>query len=116
MPALLLEHPVAAERGGAREIGAGRHVGAGERRQVLDESLAGAAAGDIAAVQQDVGVGAEGAPPRGDAVGLLVERALVKHAVAQLQLTRGAVREDVHRAEIAAPGQRLADLFDAVAR
>ena len=53
---------------------------------------------------------------RGDAVGLLVERALVKHAVAQLQLTRGAVGEDVHRAEIAAPGQRLADLFDAVAR
>ena len=110
-----LERPVAAKVGRAGEIVARGDVGAGEVRELADEALAADRVRDVAAVQEQVAVGGERARPPGDCLRALVERRGVERGRAELDRAVAPVREDVHRGEPGARGERFADLRDPVA-
>ena len=78
------------------------------------QALAVGALRQVAAVQQQVGVGGQRVAPGGQFVGALQQALRVEHGAAQLQAAVAAVRQHVHGADVAAPGQRLADQRQAV--
>ena len=87
--------PVAAARQGAGRVGAGSDVGAGQGCQRPDEILAAGTRGDVAAVDQDVGVGVEGLRPAGDRIRAQRQRGAVQDGVAQHHAPLVAVRQQV---------------------
>ncbi len=72
--------------------------------------------GEVAAVDQDVGVGGEMLADPGERIRMDAGHApRVEHGRAQGEGALGAVGEDVDRVDAAARGHRLGDLGDAVA-
>jgi hypothetical protein len=112
---LELQIPVAAQFGCAGRVFAGRHIGAGQARQRLQQRAALLGAGDVATVDQQVGLFGERTTPALDLGGVGEQGIEVERGAAQLHRTGLAVGEDVDGVDPAASGERLADLLDAVA-
>ena len=107
------EVPVAAARCRAGGVGAGGDVGAGQGGKHAHQRRA-VAAGDIAAVEQDVGLVIEGLAPQGDLVTAPGEGVGVERGAAQPHLAGGAVRDQVQRGDLLPAGQCRIDAGDAV--
>ena len=110
-----LQHPVAADRGVARDVDRSGHVGASEAGEDIDKCCACWTGRDIAAVEQNIGVSRERSRPRHDFPGAGLERRRIDSLVAEHQSTGKAVRDDLDRRQIAAAGERRRDLGDCVA-
>ncbi|MDX1430903.1 MAG: hypothetical protein R3286_00510 [Gammaproteobacteria bacterium] len=111
----ILELPVAAALLGAGAIVARGDVGTGERRERVDDRPALGSAGEIATVEQQIGVVVERLAPLVDLVGGGAEGVGIESSVAEREAAVGAVRDDVHGIEILQARERLAYLVDAVA-
>ncbi len=110
------EHPVTPETGGAGGVVGRGHVGAGGPRKGLDQIGSGRGGGDIAAVEQDVAVGLEGAADGAQGVLVCAEGVAVQGGGAQREGAAAAVSEDVDRVVVVVAGSPLGDLFKAVVR
>ena len=109
-----LEGPVAAERRGAGEVVGSRDVGVGEVGEQVDERRARGARADVAAVEQDVGVGGEAAGDRAQ-VGLAAgQRGGVVTRGAEQELALVAVRDDRDGADVGEVGERGGNLRQSV--
>ena len=99
---LRFEHPVAAQVGRAGLVDGSRDVGAGHLADGLDEALAGAALADVAAVQQDVAVGAQCLADACEIHLVLLRQAVRRIGLAgEDQVAGAAVADDVDRVDIA---------------
>ncbi|CAH0356432.1 hypothetical protein AQB9606_04710 [Aquabacterium sp. CECT 9606] len=112
---LVLKYPVAAQQGGPRQIVAGRHIGPGEQRQVVHQGPALAGAGQVTAIQQQIGLGGQGATPRSQITHVPGEPSPVQPTIAQLQTTGIAVADDVQGINAFPAFQDLGDLRNAIA-
>ena len=109
------QRPVAAEIGRAREVGGGCHVGTRQRGEELGRQFARGAFGEVAAIDQDVGIFRQVATQSGQFIGVGAGHGLqVQHRRPQLQLAHGTVGNDVHRLHILHLAQDLGHLFHAV--
>ncbi len=112
----VLEIPVAAQGGRTGEIRARRHVGAGERGEGVDQCLPFAAGGQVAAVDEEVGVVRQRTPPAGQGFGALRQALQAEPGAAQLNALVSSVRDQVNGVEVVVVGgEDLSDLLDAVA-
>ena len=99
---LRFEHPVAAQVGRAGLVDGSRDVGAGDLAGGLDEALAGAALADVAAVQQDVAVGAQRVADACEVDLVLLRQAVGRIGLAgEDQVAGAAVADDVDRVDVA---------------
>jgi hypothetical protein len=102
---------VATASRGTGEVGGGGDIGAGQGGQTVDEG--GALAGHVAAVDQDVGVGAEVAADGGEFAAEVVKVAGVQKLAADHQLLGGAVTDEVQGRDVVARAQGFGDLLKA---
>ncbi len=94
---LALQHPVAALVCGTGSVGGGGDVGAGEAGQFVDEEFALFALGEVAAVEQDIGIWGEVVRPGAEGGALCGEAVVIEGVGAEGEAAGGAVAEDVHR-------------------
>ena len=107
------QRPVAAQACRPGRVRGRRHVGAGRLRQRVDECLAHRPGGDVAAVEQDVGVGGEVRADVRERRRLLDQRRLVDDRIADHQLAGFAVAHDVNGVDVATPLKVIVDLGQA---
>ncbi|GAB1434754.1 hypothetical protein MASR2M32_09740 [Sphaerotilus sulfidivorans] len=113
-----LQRPVAAQRAGAGGVDRSGHIRAAERlRQRLHRRLAALALAEVAAVDQQVGARGQMGADLGQQRALRVEAGgqRIEHAGTEVEAATAAMREEVQRGHILAPGERVADLRQAVA-
>ena len=109
------ERPVAAQTRGAGVVGRSGDVGAGGVGQSLKEAHAVRGAGDVAAVQQDVAVGAQRRTDATELRGVAGQRAGVQRVTAEQEpAIRGPVRDHLYGCVVALTVQRRGDLTERI--
>ena len=114
LPDLCLELPVGVQRLVAGEVVGGGDIGAAQLCQGFDEQRAGFVGGQLAAVDQDIGIGFEGIVPRTDGRCLGDQIVGADALSTQADLARCAVRDDMHGIDILLLRQGLTDELQAV--
>jgi hypothetical protein len=112
---LVFQIPVTAEQRASGQIRARGDIGAGQRREIVNQSLAFAAAGKVAAVEHEVRVGLQRFAPTLDDMRESPHVVLTELAGAELQSSVGSMGDDVHGIQVPVAGQGFGDLLDAVA-
>ena len=102
---LHLQRPVAPARGRAGGVGAGRDIGAGQRCQVAHQALPERRLRQVAAVQQDVGVGAQRSAPGRHLACALQQGIGIQPRATQLHDAVAAMRQHVNGGDVVAPRQ-----------
>ena len=113
-PRRRFERPVAAERRAAGRIGRRGDVGASQRRDVGEKQSPGVARGDIASIEEDVGIGRERAGPPADLAGMEGKGAHIEPGAAELQPAGEAVRIEMDGGNVALAAERLCDLRELI--
>ncbi|MNM33927.1 hypothetical protein D3C81_445650 [compost metagenome] len=113
-PAAALQGPVAAQGLGPGVIDGGRDIGAGQRRQLIDERLAGAVLADATAIQHQVAIGLERRADALQGCAVLGQVAAVEPDIAELYGARCPVGQQVDGIQAVAPFQVVGHLLQAV--
>ena len=108
------EGPVAPERRAAGRIGRRGDVGACQRGDVGEKQGACVPRGDIAPIEQDIGIGRERASPPTDLAGIEGKRSGIKPGAAKLERACDSVRIEMDGGDIALALERRGDLRDLI--
>ena len=108
------QHPVAAAQRAGGDVGAGGHVASSERGQPFDQLATGVARGHVTAVDEHIGVAAEGTAPAGDFTGARQQAGAAQLRAAQQHHAVGPVAQHMQSLDVVALGQQLGDAGNAV--
>ena len=109
-----LQSPVAASRCAAGGVVRGSDVGAGQFSDVVDQRPSGVACSDVAAVEEDVGVGRQSRCSGTQRIGGAGEAVGRQRAAAQHELAGATVRQNLDRGDRRTGGEAFGDRGEAV--
>ena len=112
--AVSFERPVATRLRSAGEVVAGGDIGAGQGREVADQRPPASVCGDIATVQQQVGVAAQRGAPWRQFARASDQGRRVEPRASDLDDTVGTVAQHMHGSDVGALRKRGADSCDAI--
>ena len=108
--ARVLEFPVAALLGVARDVVRRRNVGPRDLGQCVDQQLAALARREIAAIDEDVAIGTECFTPRCKCRRLRFEGTQINAFLTQTDAAVAGMADEVERVEVVVAGEQFADL------
>ena len=96
------------------QVFGGRDIGAGKLGQRIEQAAPARVRREVAAIEQQVAIGAEGVAPASDDLGIVIEVVRGQPRAAELDARRRTVRDDVHRVDVTRSRQGRVNLLDAV--